>query len=59
MLRGLLRRLSGLRQDRMARRAELGAREHDVRPAARAGLPDRADLRQVGLGGQTTGSGAS
>ena len=59
MLRGLLRRLSGLRQDRATRRAELAARERDVRPAARAGLPDPADLRHVGLGGQTTGSGAS
>jgi hypothetical protein len=59
MLRALLRRLSGLRQDRAARRAALAAREHDVRPAARASLPDAADLRRVGLGGQTTGSGAS
>ena len=35
------------------------AQEHAAGRAARAGLPDRADLRRVGLGGQTTGSGAS
>ena len=59
MLAGLLRRLRGVRQERAARRLRQAAREHDAGPAARAGLPDQADLRHVGLGGQATGSGAS
>ena len=58
-LRALGRTVGGLRRARTERRAATAAREHEVGPAARAGLPDPADLRHVGLGGQTYGSGAA
>ena len=57
-VRRLRRIVSGLAHRRSTRRAAAAEREHEVGPAERAGLPDRADLRHVGLGGQTTHSGA-